>query len=200
MPPTETNTESPRRRINGLPLLIPLASIAVAVGVSRIWVEPFRVFKPFLEAPAPFMTGLVAAVYATRSLATRNRLAILLTALAAAFTLREIHWDWTHKGIYVMLAGIGLWAAVWHKSLREPLRDRRHTSWLTATFFAYFFSQLIARRAFRFIPGEQEIHVPLEEWAEVTAHLMFLVTSLIGSWRRRHGPQADQAEKAENNE
>ena len=40
----------------------------------------------------------------------------------------------------------------------------------------------------------QEIHIPLEEWAEVTAHLMFVVASLIASWRRTPGPKPAQAD------
>ena len=83
-----------------------------------------------------------------------------------------------------MLAGIGVWTGLWHRRLREPLRDWRHTSWLIATFAAYFLSQVIARRAFKIIPGEDAIHVPLEEWAETTAHLLFMATCLVGSWRR----------------
>lgn len=175
---------SPGGRINWLPLLICPASICVAVLFSRLNSDVFLYLKATLEAPAPFMAGLVALVYATRSLVTMNPLYILLTALAATFTCREIHWDWTSHGVYVMLAGIGVWAAVWHKRLREPLRDWRHTSWLIAAFAAYFISQVIARRAFKFIPGEKAIHIPLEEWVETTAHLLFLATSLVGSWRR----------------
>jgi len=127
-------------------------------------------------------------LYAARSLVTRNHLYMLLTALAVAFTLREMrdneYLKWTKQGIYVMLVCIGVWAGLWRNRLRVPLRDWRHTSWLIATFAAYFFSQVIARRAFKFIPGEQAIHIPLEEWAETTAHHLFLITALVGSWRR----------------
>lgn len=180
----EVMASSPRGRINWWLLLICPASMGIAVLASRLNPEAFRYLKVPLEAPAPYMVALVALVYATRSLVTRNPLYILLTALAVAFTLREIHFDWTHKGIYVMLACIGVWAGLWRVRLREPLRDWRHTSWLIATFAAYFLSQVIARRAFRFIPGEHAIHIQLEEWAETTAHLLFMATCLVGSWRR----------------
>ncbi len=174
----------PCGHINWWLLLICPASMGIAVVASRLNPEAFHYLKAPLEAPAPYMVALVALVYATRSLVTRNPLYILLAALAAAFTFREIHWGWTHKGIYVMLACIGVWAGLWRGRLGGPLRDWRHTSWLIATFAAYFLSQVIARRAFRFIPGEHAIHAQLEEWAETTAHLLFMATCLVGSWRR----------------
>jgi len=180
----EMAASSPRGRINWWLLLIFPASMEVAVLASILNPETFPYLKAPLEAPAPYLVGLVALMYAVRSLVTRNPLYILLTALAIAFTLREIHFDWTSKGIYVMLVFIGIWAGLWRGRLRVPLTDWRHTSWLIATFVAYFLSQVIARRAFKFIPGEQAIHIPLEEWAETTAHHLFLVTSLVGSWRR----------------
>ncbi len=180
----EITASSPRGQINWWLLLIFPASMEIAILVSILNPETFPYLKAPLEAPAPYLAGLVALVYAARSLVTRNPLYIVLTALAAAFTLREIHFGWTHKGIYVMLVCIGIWAGLWRGRLRGPLRDWRHTSWLIATFAAYFLSQVIARRAFRFIPGEDAIHIPLEEWAETTAHHLFLITSLVGSWRR----------------
>lgn len=174
--------------INWWLLLICPASMGIAILASRLSPEAFHYLKAPLEAPAPYMAALVALVYATRSLVTRNPLYVLLTALAVAFTLREMrdnaYLEWTKEGIYVMLVCIGVWAGFWHRRLREPLRDWRHTSWLIATFAAYFLSQVIARRAFKFIPGEDAIHVPLEEWAETTAHLLFMATCLVGSWRQ----------------
>jgi len=186
---------SPHWRINWWLLLIFPASMEVAILASILNPEMFPSLKATLEAPAPYLVGLVALVYAVRSLVTRNHLYMLLTALAVAFTLREMrdyeYLKWTKQGIYVMLVCIGVWAGFWRERLRGPLRDWRHTSWLIATFAAYFFSQVIARRAFRFIPGEQAIHVPLEEWAETTAHHLFLITALVGSWRRMSKTKSD---------
>ncbi len=184
----DAKASSPLGNINWWLLLIFPASMEIAIWASILNPVTFRNLKVHLETPAPYIAALVALVYAMRSLVTRNHLYILLTALAVAFTLREMRDDayfkWTKQGIYVMLVCIGIWAGLWRNRLRVPLRDWRHTSWLIATFAAYFLSQVIARRAFRFIPGEDAIHIPLEEWAETTAHHLFLITSLVGSWRR----------------
>ncbi len=194
----EVQDLSPREQINWWLLLIFPASMEVAILVSILNPETFPYLKATLEAPAPYLAGLVALVYAARSLVTRNHLYILLTALAVAFTLREMRDDayfkWTKQGIYVMLVCIGVWAGLWRNRLRVPLMDWRHTSWLIATFAAYFLSQVIARRAFKFIPGEDAIHVPLEEWAETTAHHLFVITSLVGSWRRVSNSPAEPSE------
>jgi len=171
--------------INWWLLLIGPAAVAVSIAYSRINPEGFQRLQNQLEWPSPYMVAVAAAVYAGRAACTRNALYVLMTALGAAFTLREIHFDWTHEGIYVMLAGLAAWAFLWRKRLGEPLRDWRHTSWLVATFGAYFLSQVIARRAFRGIPGEHDIHRSLEECAEFAAHLMLIVSSLVGKWRRK---------------
>jgi len=171
--------------INWWLLLIGPAAVAVSIVYSRINPEGFQRLQNQVESPSPYIVAFAAAIYAVRAACTRNALYILMTALGAAFTLREFHFDWTHEGIYVMLGGLGVWTYLWRRRLVEPLRDWRHTSWLIATFGAYFLSQLIARRAFRGIPGEHEIHRSLEECAELAAHLMLIITSLVGNWRKR---------------
>jgi len=164
-------------------LLVTPLSVGVGVVVSRVAPNLFHDLQLHLEVPAPYLMILVAAVYVVRAARTRSHLHVLLAALAVIFALREFHWDWMHHSVYYMLAALGGLAAIWGRKLAAAMRDWRHTSWVMATFTAYVLSQMIARRAFRSIPGEHEIHRSLEEWAETTAHLMFLVTALVGSWR-----------------
>ena len=172
-------------------LLGPLA-IAVAIVHSLLAPEHFQRLQVTLEIPAPYLVGFVGLIYAIRFIRTRNPLFILMTVLALTLMLREFHFewrtaeshfDWTGKGLYVALAALGVWAVRWRNRLIEPLRDSKHTSWIIATFWVYFLSQLIARRAFRGIPGEHEIHRSLEEYIEMAGHLMLIITSLVGSWR-----------------
>ena len=80
--------------------------------------------------------------------------------------------------------------AAWRDLMVEPLKDRRHARWLVATVVAYLFAVLADRRAFKFIPGEADIHSHIDECAETMAHLVFLVTSLVGRWRRYRWPAA----------
>ena len=92
---------------------------------------------------------------------------VIVMALATVLLLREVHFEWTHRGVYPMLAGVGLWAVAWRRRLRGPvLGDLRRSCWLAATLSAYLLAFLISRRAFRFVPGEQEAHAFLEEGLE----------------------------------
>lgn len=191
LPVAQEPAQAWHKHINWWLLLIPPISAGVGVLVSRMAPEFFQTLQVQLEGPAPYMMFAVALLYGVRSVATWNRLCMVLTGLAAIFAMREFHWEWTHHGVYYMLATLGVWALLWVKHLAGPLRDWRHTSWLIATFAAYVLSQVIARRAFRVIPGEHHIHRSLEEWAEVTAHLMFLLAALVGYWPKAR--KADQA-------
>ena len=172
------------RKVNWWLMGIAPPAILASVLFSRFYPDAFHKLQWWLEYPAPYMIALVAAMYLIRAVRTSNPLYIILVALTISLTCREFHFTGTHRGIYVALIGIAVWVGVWHKRMHRPLRDFRHTSWLLATMAAYVLSQVIARRAFRFIPGEQAIHRSLEECAETIAHVMFIVTSLVGTWRR----------------
>jgi len=171
-------------QVNWLLLMLGPIAAALAIVVNNYDAEGFQHLQVLLEYPAPWMVASVVVIYAIRSVATRNPLYVLSAVLAVIFTLREFHFEWVHHGVYAMLAGLAIWTVIWRKKLVRPLKDYQHTSWLIATATAYLLSQLIARRAFRPIPGEDQIHRSLEECAETAAHLMFIATSLVGNWRK----------------
>lgn len=166
-------------------LISPIAAM-ICVGLSRMD-EFFLPLQRSLEAPAPFLIGTVAVIYAARYARQRSRGFLLLALLAGAMTLREIHdlpgLGFMHIGIYVSAGALAVLGIVWLRPLAdEALQDPRHTCWVLATGLAYVLAVLIQRRVFKFIPGEQHIHRPLEECAETIAHAMFLVTSLLATW------------------
>lgn len=178
------NSDELKSRLTYRPMvLIPLA-IAAALVIAWLSPEVFHDMQIWLEVPAPWLVGLVAAIYLVRTAKTLNPLYVLLAALAFVFTLREIHFGWMDKGVYIGAAAIAVCAVLWRRRLAEPLRDLRHSSWLLATVAAYAVAVMIGRRFFKFIPGEHDIHRSLEEWAETVAHLMFLVTAIMGGWRK----------------
>ncbi len=191
------------RRLNWWPLLLaPAAILAVSIPYA---LGDMRVLglQNSLDDFAPFLIGFAAAVYIVRSFVTRNPLYILLAVLVTAMTIREIHFEKTpaepyiQKGIYIAAALVGVWGVLWRKRLIGPLAgDRRHWSWLTCTFAMYFISVVVSRRVFRFVPGERMMHRVLEEALETVAHAMFMVTCLLGNWRRaaRSGSESSPAE------
>ena len=64
---------------------------------------------------------------------------------------------------------------------------------LAGTLSAYLLAFLVSKRAFRFVPGEHDVHAFLEEGLETVCHLMLVLTSVIGSWGRASGRGASRA-------
>ena len=175
------------KRYSWWPMLLgPLAVGIVAFSRWRGWdIDQLDVT---LETLAPWLIAVATAIYWSRAIATRNPLAIVLTGLTASLLCREIHFDGMSRAIFVLLGFVGVWFVAWRDILAGPLRDRRQTSWLIATLATYFLSQLIAKRVFKFVPGEIPIHSKLEEAVETVAHLMMIITSLVGSWKVYRSP------------
>lgn len=182
------------RRVNWWLLLIgPAALAGTAAGYHYGWEN----LDPTLETVAPFLVAVPTALYLVRAVVTRNPLYMIIAFMAASLLCREIHFTGMDKAIFVLGGVVVVWAIVWRRRLAGPLTDWRHTSWVIAALAAYFFSQLIARRVFKYIPilpGEEEdaIHSKLEEAVETVAHLVFIMASLVGNWRR-HGGDAGPA-------
>ncbi|MGB2822487.1 MAG: hypothetical protein WBF17_15990 [Phycisphaerae bacterium] len=179
------------RRLSWWPWLIGPCAAGLLAGVGvlgSVRPEVMRVIsgpaQRYSEAIAPFLLAVAVAVYVVNAVVTRNPLSMVLVALSVSLFCREIHFEWTHRGVYVMLAATGIWALAWRRKLRRPIRNFRHTSWLLATLWTYLLAFLISRRVFRFVPGERAVHSFLEEGMETVSHLMLIATSLLASWRR----------------
>ncbi len=145
--------------------------------------------KSVQEIVALTVTPLALAAGLVRSARTAQPVAILLTAVAATTMLREIHWDWTTKGVYVLLALIACWGLLWRKRVMPYLdANPREGAWLICTAATYVLSQFVARRGFQHIlPESSPLHAlfqasydDMEEVVENIAHLMLLVTILHG--------------------
>jgi hypothetical protein len=180
--------QSLRRQGTWWPMLIGPIAALICVGLSRMD-EFFQPLQRSLEVPAPFLVGAAAVIYMVRYACQRRRGFLLLALLATAMTLREIHdlpgMKFMDPGIYISAGTLAVLAIIWYRRIaEESLQDCRHTSWVLATGLAYFLAVLIMRRVFRFVPGEQHIHRSLEECAETVAHVMFIVTSLLATWRK----------------
>ena len=141
-----------------------------------------------LEGIAPWLLVIPSIIYWIRSIHTRNPLYVILTGLAVSLLCREINFVGMDKAIYPLGVIILVWLVAWRKVIAEPLKDRRHTTWLVAMVVTYFFALLADRRVFKFIPDEARIHSQIEECAETIGHLVMIVTSLVGNWRRYSWP------------
>jgi len=146
--------------------------------------------KYYSEIVSPWLLGAVAAVFALRRWRTGNPLCAILAGLAVAFTCREIHFAGTDVGVKVALGVLVIWAVVWRRRLAGPIRDTGQFAWVIASGLAYALSMVVAKRVFSarhlaLIPNEEVIHVTLEEGLELAAHLLLLLSAVMGSWKTR---------------
>lgn len=173
-------------------ILVPgLIAVALVYVVHYFNIYPWFATKSFHENCAPWLVLVVFVILLTKSLITRDPLVIYLAVLALVFLVREL--DATVFSVFgeeylfkskrllgFLLIGMGLWAFGWHEKLFVCLnRSILLKVLLAGVLWSYFFSQLIARRAFKeVLPSERLLHIPLEEAAETAAHVFFLVCSL----------------------
>ncbi len=158
-----------------LPLLVPVAvCVADAVG----WGE--AVGRGWQDTLAPYIVAVAVAVYGVRWAMRRERLHLVLGALSVAFLCREIHFEGTHRGIYLAVALIAVWCLAWRTSLVWGLRAHpRRARWLVLAGWAYLMAILVQRRALRFLPSEVDLHIQMEEVGENVAHVFLIVLGLV---------------------
>lgn len=198
-----TTTPVDTRQRPGAERFWPLILGPLAIGWCLLAVEmgwPALHAKSVQEVVALTLTSLALAAGLVRSMRTGQPVAILLTAVAATTLLREIHWDWTSRGVYVLLALIACWGLLWRKRVMPYLdANAREGAWLICTAATYFLSQFVARRGFQHIlPESSSLHAlfqmsydDMEEVVENIAHLMLLITILHGRSGRLLWPKQD---------
>ncbi len=159
------------------PVTVLLIVFADAVG----W--DFLLSKSFHEYLALLLTGIAVLLCIAHYKIHGGYLFIILTFFTVNLFCREIHFSGTDITIYLALFITPVWAWLWLDRIGEVFEDKPFLSIFTATLFTYFLSQLIARRVFRGIPGEDILHVPLEEAVETTAHILLIISYSIASWK-----------------
>lgn len=180
--PVHAVSRAPARWRHFWPVLAGPAAVVLVVLASFFY-KGFDTLDERLDRAAPWVLLLAAVMYWVRCIVTRNMLYTILTVVVGTLLLRELHWSPTIKvAAYPILVVCGVWMLVCRDLLAEPFRDRRHTVWLIATLATYVLAQLIDRRVFKFVPGEDGIHSKIEEAVELAGHLTLLVSSLVGSW------------------
>ncbi len=137
-------------------------------------------------AALALLTGATAA-YLAAALRGRNPAHVILTVLAAVFLCRELHFVGTNNGTYIALVLLAVWSWRWRARLVTATAVGLFRPWLFASGWAYFLSQLVARRVFRGMPLEEQLQNPgwLEETVETGAHLALLITAFADLFGRR---------------
>ena len=161
------------------PVLLGPVAMGAVYGAHGAGREVFY-DKQIHETLALIILGLAVVSYGACGARGRRPIHLILAVFTTALFCRE--WHFAGSGIGVYVAGVLIlgWGYLWRERLRPCWREEPFRWWLTGTLATYLLSVLISRRVFRhLLPLEKELHVPLEEVTETTAHLMMLVTSLV---------------------
>jgi hypothetical protein len=170
--------------------LIGLATLIILICIALQFSSLNLRMKGFAEPISPPILALATVIFVLRAWRTGNPLCAVLAGLAFSFTCREIHFDGTDKGIKVALAVLIVWTILWRKRLIAAARDISHSRWVLASALTYALSKLVEKRVFKsgrleIIPNEEAIHVTLEEGMELVAHLLLLLSTVMGAWKIR---------------
>ncbi len=170
-------------------------------GVAFLWVaiahwtgNEFLHRKEYLERIALGLAIAACLIALVRLILTKHPYRMLLFAVTVCVMCREFHWDWTDKAVYAGIGAIAIWGFFWLDRL-TPYTDSqpRVRVWLISTAIMYVLSQLIARRAMQHLSPDgsefhqfaEQIYDSLEEVLENTAHIMLIITAIVG----RHDQQ-----------
>lgn len=166
------------------PLLFGPATMAMVYIVQAISKEqvPWRGAN---EDMALIILGVSVVGFGLQAIKYKQDFLFFMLTLSVAFFCREWHFAGTSNGVYVVLALLAVWAVKRKDKLEPFYKGNAVEVWAWAAFSCYALSQIIARRVFRYVylPGEEEMHVYLEESVETMAHVVMIITCLV-SWLR----------------
>ncbi len=137
------------------------------------------------ESMALILVGISVVGFGIQAIKYKQEFQFFMLALCAAFFCREWHFAGTSNGIYVALGVLAVWFFKRHHQIDGFFKGNAVEPWFWATFSCYALSQIIARRVFRYVylPGEEEMHIYLEESVETMAHVVMAITCFV-SWLR----------------
>ena len=147
------------------------------------------------ESIALVLVGISVVGFGVQAIKYKREFQFFMLALCVAFFCREWHFAGTSNGIYVALGVLAVWFFKRQRQIDAFFKDNAVEPWFWATFSCYLLSQIIARRVFRYValPGEEEMHIYLEESVETMAHIVMIVTCIV-SWIRAAGMKRQSEE------
>jgi hypothetical protein len=135
-----------------------------------IWMGVIHPTKQVLEIAAVVITGILTIGIIGRYAFTRHLFLLWAAGFMSIAMSREIHFSGSDEILLIgwpILLVIGLWRYDLFKSyLKNPIL----INFLAGGFLLYLISQTIDQRWWRGVPGEDLVHVPLEELMEILGH------------------------------
>ena len=135
-----------------------------------IWTGFIRPTKQVLETAAVVITGLLTLGLIVRFAVKRHLFLLWAIVFMALAMSREIHFSGSDEALLIgwpILFGIALWR---YDVLIRYLENPVLINLFAGGFLFYILSQTIDQRWWKGIPGENVVHVPLEELIEILGH------------------------------
>lgn len=131
-----------------------------------------------LESLAILVNCCLVMALVVRLCVSRHVFFLWSIGLMGLVLAREIHFDWTDAGIYIgLIVMLGV-ASLKYDALKDYLDTRWVINLVAIGLFTYVLSQTIDQRWWKGLPGEDLVHVPLEETMEVLGHCFIGVALL----------------------
>ncbi len=132
----------------------------------------YTVEKSVLEITALTVLDGFLLICLVRFVLTKKIFFIWAGCLLLVLFIREIHPPGTSAGVYLGILVLFYIAHKHYHQFSDYFQDTRLINLMAIGFFTYFISVTIDQRIWKFIPGEEIAHVPLEESLEVVGHLL----------------------------
>ena len=164
-----------RKNITALMRLVDCRTFLICLGITIlfwlvIWIGVVDPAKQILEIAAVVISGVLTIGLIGRYVYTRHLFLLWAAGFMAIAMSREIHFSGSDE---LLLIGwpIMLLIVVWRYDLfKSYLKNPVLINLLVGGFFLYLISQTIDQRWWRGVPGEDLVHVPLEELIEIFGH------------------------------
>ena len=153
-------------------LLVFLIPILLTVIINLlIQYRLYTVGKSILETIALIVLAGFLLICLVRFTLDKNIFSMWAGCLLLALFIREIHPPGSSAGIYLVVFALFYVAQSNYHKCSNYFQDKRLINLIAMGFFTYFISITIDQRFWKFIPGEELAHVPLEESLEMVGHL-----------------------------
>jgi hypothetical protein len=150
---------------------------AVAEGIGP------NTFKVILESVAFYILVPAVVVAYLRFCVERSLFFLWFACLIGTLLCREVHWDWTNKGVFIMLGALALLGYLYYDKLRPQINSRVFVNFIIVVVISYFISEFLLDHNWIRIPkhyrSDIKFRKSLGEFMEVFGHAMLFAIVIL---------------------
>ena len=166
--------------------LIFLCPLILTFVISLLIIdEIYTINKAVLEVAALIILGIYFLISTLKFATNRDKYFLWVSCMLLTLLIREIHPPGSSLGVYI---GILILLYVAHRNFEnfsDYFLNKKLINFTATGFFTYFIAVTIDQRFWKIIPGEEIVHVPLEESLEVIGHLLIGYGLVFMSQKRK---------------